>query len=177
MQSRALSHVEVQRLRDVAFTYGAVGSTREGMQVSGYSTVQRSHEIGVGRERFEQAAGVLLGWDMHRRAGMSVRSSTEQVAEGAVAVLRVGIGVVGINAPVRVVYVVDEPARKGFAYGTLPGHPVSGEEAFVLELHDSGAVTFNLTAFSRPATRLARLGGPLRRAAQSLAMNRYLRAL
>ena len=36
--------------------------------------------------------------------------------------------------PARVVYVVDEPARRGFAYGTLHGHPESGEEAFLVEL-------------------------------------------
>ena len=34
--------------------------------------------------------------------------------------------------PCRVVYVVDEPDRRGFAYGTLPGHPESGEELFLV---------------------------------------------
>jgi uncharacterized protein (UPF0548 family) len=33
-----------------------------------------------------------------------------------------------IRVPCRVVYVLDEPERRGFAYGTLPGHPESGEE-------------------------------------------------
>jgi uncharacterized protein (UPF0548 family) len=28
---------------------------------------------------------------------------------------------------------VDEPGRRGFAYGTLPGRPETGEEAFVVE--------------------------------------------
>jgi uncharacterized protein (UPF0548 family) len=71
----------------------------------------------------------VLGWDMHRRAGLSVRSSHERVVEGAVAVVRVGWGRLGVDAPVRVVYVIDEADRQGFAYGTLPGHPESGEEA------------------------------------------------
>ena len=35
-----------------------------------------------------------------------------------------------VRAPCRVVYVVDEPDRRGFAYGTLPGHPeIDGELA------------------------------------------------
>jgi uncharacterized protein (UPF0548 family) len=63
--------------------------------------------------------------------------------------------------------VVSEPGRCGFAYGTLPGHPESGEEAFLLEQHDDGTVTFAVTAFSRPATALARAAGPLGRAIQS----------
>ncbi|MCW2761725.1 MAG: hypothetical protein JWR85_1926 [Marmoricola sp.] len=82
-----------------------------------------------------------------------------------------------MNAPVRVVYRVDEERRKGFAYGTLPGHPESGEEAFVVELREDEQVTLTISAFSRPASRLARLGGPLTRIIQRWVTDRYLRAL
>lgn len=75
------------------------------------------------------------------------------------------------------VYLVDEDHRKGFAYGTLPGHPESGEEAFVVELGEDGQVTFTISAFSRPASVLARLGGPLSRAIQRWVTGRYLRAV
>ena len=67
--------------------------------------------------------------------------------------------------------------RRGFAYGTLPGHPESGEEAFVIERHDDDTVSFTITAFSRHATRLARVAGPLGRAAQRRITARYLRSL
>ncbi len=81
-------------------------------------------------------------------------------------------------APCRVVYVVDEPLRQGFAYGTLLGHPECGEESFVIEMDpDTGAVTARIIAFSRPVHWLVRLGGPLGRAAQSAMARRYLRAL
>ena len=53
-------------------------------------------------------------------------------------------------------YVTNQPDRQGFAYGTLPGHPECGEEAFIVEQHDDGAVTFAITAFSRPATLQAK---------------------
>jgi uncharacterized protein (UPF0548 family) len=99
------------------------------------------------------------------------------VVPEAVAVLRLGIGRLGVNAPVRVVYVVDEPDRQGFAYGTLPGHPESGEEAFMVELHDDDAVTFTITAFSRPSSLLTRIGGPVSHAIQSWVTTRYLRAI
>ena len=114
---------------------------------------------------------------MHRGAGLTVRASDVHVVEGAVAVVRVGTKHFGLDAPVRVVYVVNEPTRQGFAYGTLPGHPERGEEAFVVELRDDGAVTFTISAFSQPATLLARLGGPVSRGVQSRVTNRYLQAV
>lgn len=177
MTGRVLLGWEEKRLREARFTYDEVGSTRTGTLPRGYGLLRRSADVGSGAERFERAAQALLGWEMHRRAGLSVRPSDEQVVEGAVAVVRVGGVRLGLDAPVRVVYVVDEPRRKGFAYGTLPGHPESGEEAFVVELHDGGTVTFTITAFSQPATLLARLGGPISRAAQARVTNRYLRAV
>jgi uncharacterized protein (UPF0548 family) len=76
-----------------------------------------------------------------------------------------------------VVYVVDQARRKGFAYGSLPGHPESGEELFVVELGEDGQVTFTITAFSRPASMLARGGGPISRLAQARITNRYLRSV
>jgi uncharacterized protein (UPF0548 family) len=174
---RPLPSQEAERLRHASFTYGEVGCTRGDTPPNGYAALRLTLDIGVGAERFEQAVHVLLGWDMHRRAGVRVHASSQNVRQGVVARLRLGIGRLAVDAPVRVAYVVDEPSRKGFAYGTLPGHPESGEEAFIVELHDEGAVTFTITAFSRPATLLARLGGPISRAIQSWITNRYLRAV
>jgi uncharacterized protein (UPF0548 family) len=174
---RVLRSREAEQLRSADFTYSEVGSTQGDTIPSGYATLRRTLDIGCGTERFVKAAQVLLGWDMHRRAGVRVRASSEVVDQGSVAVLRLGVGPLVVAAPVRVAYVVDEPSRKGFAYGTLPGHPESGEEAFIVDLHDDGAVTFTITAFSRPATLLARVGGPISRAIQAWVTNRYLRAV
>lgn len=177
MKRPVLSSLEAEQLRGAGLTYSEVGFSRLNAVTSGYGNLRRSLEVGTGGERFQQATGTLLGWDMHRRAGLDVRASNQQVVTGAVAVLRLGIGPFGVNAPVRVVYVVDEPRRKGFAYGTLPGHPESGEEAFIVELHDDDAVTFTITVFSRPSSLLTRIGGPISRAIQSRVTNRYLRAV
>jgi hypothetical protein len=56
--------------------------------------------------------------------------------------------------------VVDEPNRKGFAYGTLPGHPECGEESFIVSISPDGIVTFEIRAFSKPARWFARIGSP-----------------
>ena len=75
------------------------------------------------------------------------------------------------------VWVVDEPDRRGFGYGTLPGHPESGEESFVVSLRPDGDVVYELRAFSRPATPLSRLGGPASRRVQTFALDRYVSAI
>jgi uncharacterized protein (UPF0548 family) len=74
------------------------------------------------------------------------------------------------------VYVLDEPNRFGFAYGTLAGHPERGEESFVVSLA-SDRVTFDVVAFSRPASALARFGAPVARAVQTRVTRRYLSGL
>jgi uncharacterized protein (UPF0548 family) len=84
---------------------------------------------------------------------------------------------VRLAAPSRVVYVVDEPGRCGFAYGTLPGHSERGEEVFIVSMAEDGTVTFEATAFSRPATWLVLAAGPLGRAIQDRITSRYLSAL
>ncbi len=87
-----------------------------------------------------------------------------------------GMGRWGVVAPCRVVQVVDEPGRRGFAYGTLPGHPEQGEESFVVSREADGTVTFTVTAFSRPGNLLTRVGGSFARRTQDLFIGRYLRA-
>jgi uncharacterized protein (UPF0548 family) len=76
-----------------------------------------------------------------------------------------------------VVGILEEPRRRGFAYGTLHGHPEQGEEAFVVEYADDGTVILSVTAFSRAASPLAHACGPVGRLAQRLITDRYLNAL
>jgi uncharacterized protein (UPF0548 family) len=76
------------------------------------------------------------------------------IAPGDTTWLSIPFGPFSVKAPVRVVYVVDEPRRKGFAYGTLPGHPESGEESFIVDQTDDGSVWLTIRAFSRPSTPL-----------------------
>ena len=99
------------------------------------------------------------------------------VVPGDSAVLHIPFGPLRMKAPARVVYVVDEPKRKGFAYGTLPGHPEQGEEAFIVEQQDDGSVWLRIRAFSRPAYFWGWLGYPVLWFAQELYTRRYERSL
>ena len=82
-----------------------------------------------------------------------------------------------VTAPVRVVYVIDEAARIGFAYGTLTGHPESGEESFIVEHRDDDSVWLTIRSFSRASTWYYRLAWPVLRFQQAKFTKLYLRAL
>lgn len=96
---------------------------------------------------------------------------------GDTATLTIKFAGVAVTAPVRVVYVVDEPDRQGFAYGTLEGHPEHGEEAFVVERTADGSVWLTITAFSRPSKWYWWIGSLPLRIAQETYTRRYLRVL
>lgn len=164
------------RLAAAALTYGELGATAGELPVS-YHHLSRRAVIGHGHQVLADAAADVAGWQVQLRAGLSVSASTARALPGTVVVLGLGIGPLRVAAPCRVVYVVDEPRRRGFAYGTLPGHPESGEEAFIVEHHDDDSVSFTITAFSRPAAAVARVAGPAGRLAQTWITARYLRSL
>jgi uncharacterized protein (UPF0548 family) len=102
---------------------------------------------------------------------------TAVVAPGDTAIMGVPFGPARVKAPVRVVYVVDEPKRRGFAYGTLHGHPEDGEESWVVEQKEDGSVWMTVRAFSRPANPAWWAVYPVLRIVQEFYTRRYLASL
>ena len=141
----------------------------------GFRRLHRSTVL-VGAD-LEDARARLFRWDLHRRAGLQVSAEHSPLREGTEVRLGIGVGPLRITASCRVLRVIDEPDRAGFAYGTLPGHPEAGIEQFLLTRSRTGLVRLHLDAVSRPATWYARLGAPAARLVQSLVTRRYLRAL
>ena len=160
---------------DAALTYPEVGAT-QGDLPEGYHHVRRRAAVGSGATEFAAAVDLLMTWEMHRRSGLTVVSASSRASVGDVVRVGLRLGPVKVLAPCRVVSVVDEPARQGFAYGTLAGHPESGEESFVLSLLDDGTVEFSLVAFSRPGVWWSRVGAPANRWMQRRITARYLTA-
>jgi uncharacterized protein (UPF0548 family) len=159
-------------------TYDRPGATRDDVLPAGYHHLDVEGTIGRGRTAFERAAEGILTWRMHAAVGLAlVAASADRAAPGVLVVMRLGPGRLGLTVPCRVVYTVDDPDHRGFGYGTLPGHPARGEEAFTVRLTEDGDVRARVRAFSRPATLLARAGGPVTRLAQRYTARRYLRAL
>jgi uncharacterized protein (UPF0548 family) len=164
------------RLAGAELTYPEVGATA-GDLPDGYHHLTRRALIGHGNQLFADAGDAVQEWRVQVESGLRVSASSRTAEPGAVLILGLSIGPLRLNAPCRVVYAVNEPRRRGFAYGTLTGHPESGEESFMIEHHVDDRVSFTITAFSRPGTRLTRATGPLGRTLQRRITNRYLRTL
>ena len=79
--------------------------------------------------------------------------------------------------PVRVVFVVDEPTKLGAAFGTLPGHPLAGEELFLVDRRADDSVWLTVRMFSRAADGPWKLALPVLRAIQFVVVRRYLHEL
>jgi uncharacterized protein (UPF0548 family) len=166
--------VDLAALEELPLTYQEVGATAAVELPAGYDHQHVERQIGTGRHRFEQAADAVMRWGMQRGSGLRVQASSEVAVVDAVLVVRMGF----LPAPCRVVYVIDEPDVRGFGYGTLPGHPESGEERFAVRYDpDTSAVFAEVSAFSRPAAWWSRAGGPIVRVAQRVIAKRYLRAV
>jgi len=160
-------------MSNMPLTYPEVGATA-GPPPPGYRHLGFVTQIGAGQQRFEEAADALMHWGMQRGAGLHVEASSDVVEVGSVVLVKMGF----MKAPCRVVYVIDEPDVRGFAYGTLPGHPESGEERFVVR-HDpvTAAVYAEVSAFSRPVTWWSKAGGPFTSLAQRVIAKRYVHAV
>ncbi|MGO3328448.1 DUF1990 family protein [Gordonia sp. (in: high G+C Gram-positive bacteria)] len=152
-------------------------STDDGERArSGFRSLNRTTRIGAGVDTFARARDDLFTWQVQARAGVRVDASRPTVMLDGVAVVSIGLGPVRIGGPVRVVDVIDRPARAGFTYAALPGHPELGEESFHVVL-DGDGVRFELFGRSKPAGLLARFGGPISTLVQRVITDRYARAL
>lgn len=165
--------VKLCDLPALALTYAEVGATAAELP-GGYHHAHATARIGSGRARFEAAGDAVLAWGMLRGAGIDVETTSATAEVGSEVIVKIG----PLRAPCRVVYVLNEPNRRGFAYGTLPGHGVSGEELFSVRFEPgSESVYAEVVAFSRPATWWSRLGGPVTPLLQGVIARRYLRAV
>ena len=137
-------------------TYSPVGATRSGSLPPGFRRLFYRVPLGSGRELFERAGDTVLGFRMHRATGARIVATASEAAPG----VRLTLGLGPLHVPCEVVWTEKSQQKIGFAYGTLPGHQASGEEAFIVERDDRDRVWFTVVAYSRPARTLMRLGGP-----------------
>lgn len=175
----------------VVMPYPRVGATRDAAVLTdapaGFRARERTVAIGADDGRWEFASREVLRWGVKTRAGFEVRAAPgaparsaapaiAPVTPGETAEVRFRLPFFVLREPVRVVWVDDEPHRAGFGYGTLPGHPLVGEEAFIVERGDDGVIWFTVRAFAHPAPRWKVLA-PALSIARGIMVRRYLRAL
>lgn len=172
---RELSDV-ASRCAGAVPTYEQLGATLSGTLPPGYVHDDLSVVLGHGDDTFKAGRAALATWAAHRGSGIVVSEGAE-VEEGRTVALAARLPVGVALAVCRIVRVVDEPDRFGFAYGTLPLHPEEGEEAFLVERDADGQVRFRVVAFSKPRFWAARLARPAARVLQLRALRSYLRAM
>jgi len=120
------SSTSIQRLVEKQInsqpTYADIGASLRGTTPAGFHRDRYLRTLGEGVETFEYAKEGLRNWQAHTGPGVQVLPRETEIQSGATVIVTLG-WFVALAAPCRIVEVVDEPRRWGFAYGTLPGHP------------------------------------------------------
>ena len=139
-------------------SYGPVGI----LETTTRRLDEQTVTIGRGRADFERATRELRAWTHFAFGWVELFPHGASIEPGTdVAVLIRHLGFWSLNG-CRVVYVVMDDRRFGFAYGTLPTHAEAGEELFVVELDPvTEAVTYRIRAVSWPYAFLAHIGQPI----------------
>ncbi|HYO86257.1 MAG TPA: DUF1990 domain-containing protein [Dermatophilaceae bacterium] len=138
-------------------SYDAAGGTRVSeltwaSSPPGYRRYESTTLVGQGEQVWDEASAAVLTWGIKTRSGFSVMVGSNdelRVVPGQDRVLAARVGPCTLREPVRVVDVVNGPDRRGFAYGTRLGHPVSGEEAFIVHRASDGGVWLTLRSLTR----------------------------
>lgn len=184
-------------------TYTPVGVTAPADEhwnpdLPGFRRFTTTVRLGHGDTLWRRARADVLHWEVKQRSGFRVLPADDPepiggpaaeappcetddrigVHEGARYRIVARIGPLRIAEPAIVVAVVDSAVRSGFAYGTLPGHPVSGEEAFIVHRDADDGVHLTLRSMTAAAPEGHwRPAFPALLVAQRMYRRRYLRAL
>ena len=151
----------------------------------GFDHVDKTLAVGAGQAAFNALAAGIMSWEIQRRAGLQVKAPPRAVV-GAQVVSGFGVGNLRLPVPCEVVWAMEpqwvqgpdgrDIQLAGFGYGTLPGHPALGEEAFIAMMKPDGGVYFRLLAFSKPAGLIYALGAPVTKLTQAGVTRSYLQA-
>lgn len=156
--------------REALFSYPAVGATA-GAIPAGYKLDHNRVRLGAGEATFERAVAAVRRWRMFDTGWMRLCWPDASLAPGTTVVVLASLpGLWSLNA-CRIVYTIDAgdqaSRRFGFAYGTLPIHEALGEERFQVEWsRQDDSVWYDILAFSRPKSLMAKLGYPVARLMQ-----------
>lgn len=156
-QSAIAQYLEIQS--QLSFTYAEVGATIT-TPPPGYVVDHTRTQIGIGDAAFQRGKEAIRGWKQFDLGWLTAWPHSTPIEQGAAVVVLIRTLGLWCLSAARIVYVINEPRRFGFAYGTLPGHVERGEERFLIELADGGAVWYDVLAFSRPRHPLTQIGHP-----------------
>lgn len=150
-------------IHSLGFNYTERHKTLRAEKVKGYDNDALSGVIGYGEAAFAEAKTMLIQWQMFPAKWTKIFSESDDVQVGTNVILYAKFLGVWWKNTSRVVYIIDEPNRFGFAYGTLTKHLEKGEELFLLEINDKNELIYTIKAFSTPYHWIAKLCYPIMR--------------
>jgi uncharacterized protein (UPF0548 family) len=162
------------------FSYAEAGATQSGFGASasdpgsrnstgpaGYTLDHNRVQLGNGGEIYQRAVEALKQWRQFELGWVTLVPHGVKLEAGAVVAVKARAGGLWSLNACRVVYVIDEAERYGFAYGTLPDHIERGEERFLIEWQpNDDSVWYDILAFSRPRHPIVKAGFPYARMLQ-----------
>src|SRR3954454_10890546 len=109
-------------------TYTEHGWSQQHRAPDGYRVERQRIAVGTGEQAYTALAGGIMGWQLHRLAGLRGDSAKPRAAGGVRVAGRVGLAPPRLRFPCEVVWagealLTEASRRTGFGYGTLPGHP------------------------------------------------------
>ncbi len=156
-------------------SYPEVGASAEIDSVSARAALAPRYDVdlhelvlGKGRGRFQRARSALLAWRQFEIPWLELHGAGPVEPGRNVATL-VSLAGLWFLSPCQVVYaeIHENENSVAYAYGTLDGHPESGEERFAVSIDPTtDEVRYQVSAFSRPARFFSRLGYPFVRRLQ-----------
>jgi uncharacterized protein (UPF0548 family) len=155
--------LKAQRLSP--FSYTDTGGTRTLLPAE-YEVRRDQFLLGEGSRVFYRAKEAVRQWQMFDIPWVRLYWPRTPVGVGNMVAILVGGFGVWMVIICRIVYVIDEPRRYGFANGTLSQHAVAGEQRFLVEWRDDNSVWYEVFHFSREKHLLAKIAYPIARRLQ-----------
>lgn len=133
-----------------SLNYAPVGIARPGADApAGMRAREQRIRLGEGDAIWQRAVAVVSGWEIKKHVRFTVEPDDVQVALGHDYNTRFGFGAIRLLEPVRIVWVEQRGDLRGFGYGTRTGHPITGEECFLVERDPEGVVWLIVRTVSR----------------------------
>jgi uncharacterized protein (UPF0548 family) len=130
--------------------YAPVGIARSGAHApGGMRTREQRIRLGEGDAIWQRAVAVASGWAIKKHVRFVVDPDDDRVVLGRDYDTRFHFGLIRLLEPVRIVWTEEQVDLRGFGYGTRVGHPITGEECFLVERDAAGVVWLIVRTVSR----------------------------
>jgi len=155
----------LNKLQQMPFSYTEIGQTQNETDsiLTNYTIDYNFICLGKGDEVWKRANIALSQWKHFPPSFTKIYPHKTAIAKGNIVVVMIKILGLWWRNSAKIVYIINESNRFGFAYGTLTEHAEQGEEAFWISRDSTDKITYHIKAFSKPRHWAAKLFYPITR--------------